>query len=344
MTRLPAGRGVDGAPLTTAVLARLSADPKADGERDMLVLAALDGPDALASYLDSHGKPPRPEQAAPQPHSGREPLGAYLKTITVEGFRGIGQKKTLELPPGHGLTLVVGRNGSGKSSFAEALELLVTGDTYRWANRAKVWREGWRNLHHKTAAIEAEFLVEGEKGSTLVATRWKDDADLDGAETFAQIHAKPRMDAAELGWEEPLATYRPFLSYNELGSMLDEGPSKLFDALSAILGLEELTRAQDTLAEARKAREKIHKEAGQTRDEILGFLRPMDDDRARTLVAALEKKDWGLGEVETVLTQAAAGTGQEDHVQILRQLASHPGPAPQAAAAAGGPGSAVLPR
>jgi hypothetical protein len=41
------------------------------------------------------------------------------------------------------------------------------------------------------------------------------------------------MDPAELGWDQALATYRPFLSYNELGSMLDEGPSKLYDALSS---------------------------------------------------------------------------------------------------------------
>jgi len=152
-------------------------------------------------------RPRSPRRLLGQPNGAS--LGAYLKAITVEGFRGIGQKKTLELPPGPGLTLVVDRNGSGKSSFAEALELLVTGDTFRWANRAKVWQQGWRNLHHKTAAIEAEFLVEGEKGSTRVATAWKDDANLDQAETHAQIHGKPRLDPAELGWEEALATYRP---------------------------------------------------------------------------------------------------------------------------------------
>ena len=249
--------------LAAQVLARLSKEPKGDDERDMLVLAALDGPEALAGYLDKHAEPRRPEPLA-EGEKNREPLGAYLKAIAVEGFRGIGKKATLELPPGPGLTLVVGRNGSGKSSFAEALELLVTGDTYRWANRAKVWQEGWRNLHHKPAAIEAEFLVEGEKGSTVVATHWADDADLDAAETFAQIHGKPRMAPAELGWTEALATYRPFLSYNELGSMLDAGPSKLFDALSAILGLGELTEAQEALADARKGREKAHKDAGQT--------------------------------------------------------------------------------
>jgi DNA repair exonuclease SbcCD ATPase subunit len=252
---------------------------------------------------------------------------------TVEGFRGIGQRKSLDLPPGPGLTLVVGRNGSGKSSFAEALELLVTGDTYRWRKpRAQVWREGWRNLHHKTAAIEAEFLVEGEKGSTKVATAWKDDAGLDQAETHAQIHGKPRMETAELGWDQALATYRPFLSYNELGSMFDKGPSTLYDALAVILGLEELTQAQDTLAEARKAREKAHKEAGQNWEEILGLLLLMDDDRARTLVAALGKKDWGLAEADKVVTQAAIGTAQEDDVQVLPQLATLQAPTQEAVA------------
>jgi hypothetical protein len=183
-------------PLVQEVLGRLTADKKPDPERDMLVLAALDGSAALSGYLDGSAARPRPEEAAAaeQPPT-REPLGAYLKSITVEGFRGIGKKLTLDLPPGRGLTLVVGRNGSGKSSFADALELLLTGDTYRWSHRAKVWKQGWRNLHHKTAAIEAEFFVEGDKPTT-VTSRWKDDADLEAAETFAQSHGKPRRRAA----------------------------------------------------------------------------------------------------------------------------------------------------
>ena len=75
-------------------------------------------------------------------------VGAYITSLTVEGFRGIGSAATLELTPGPGLTLVIGRNGSGKSSFAEALEVLFTGDKQRWLGRSVVWKEGWRNLHH----------------------------------------------------------------------------------------------------------------------------------------------------------------------------------------------------
>jgi DNA repair exonuclease SbcCD ATPase subunit len=91
---------------------------------------------------------------------------ALLQSIRVEGFRGVGQAATLKISPGPGLTLIVGRNGSGKSSFAEALELLLTGDNSRWSTRSAIWREGWRNLHHADARIDAEFVLEGSKGKT----------------------------------------------------------------------------------------------------------------------------------------------------------------------------------
>ncbi|MEA2826408.1 MAG: hypothetical protein QOG43_847, partial [Actinomycetota bacterium] len=40
---------------------------------------------------------------------------------------------------------MAGRNGSGKSSLAEAFEILLTGENQRWAGRkAKVWQDGWR--------------------------------------------------------------------------------------------------------------------------------------------------------------------------------------------------------
>jgi hypothetical protein len=46
--------------------------------------------------------------------NGRQPTGlrrVYLKSISVEGFRGIGPQATLYLTPGPGLTVVTGWNG-----------------------------------------------------------------------------------------------------------------------------------------------------------------------------------------------------------------------------------------
>ena len=92
-----------------------------------LVLAALGGEDSLAAALEGRevARPVHTETAS----ETVEAPGAYLSSIEVEGFRGIGPASKLELEPGPGLTVVVGRNGSGKSSFAEALEVLLTGDS-----------------------------------------------------------------------------------------------------------------------------------------------------------------------------------------------------------------------
>ncbi|WP_255183374.1 MULTISPECIES: ATP-binding protein [unclassified Rhodococcus (in: high G+C Gram-positive bacteria)] len=62
-----------------------------------------------------------------------------MTSITAAGFRGIGPKAALQLHPAPGITIVSGRNGSGKSSFAEALESAATGASYRLKNRALLW-------------------------------------------------------------------------------------------------------------------------------------------------------------------------------------------------------------
>src|SRR5262252_3772226 len=133
--------------IRSLVLSRLAADgADGDGYRG-LVLAALSGQDALEAEL--RGATAEPSEGAAR--VGPALVGAFLGEIEVEGFRGIGPARTLELRPGPGLTLVVGRNGSGKSSFAEGLEVLLTGDLKRWAELTLVWREGWRNLHNPDA-------------------------------------------------------------------------------------------------------------------------------------------------------------------------------------------------
>jgi recombinational DNA repair ATPase RecF len=308
------------------ILDRLNRETPARETWGTLVLGALEGAEALDSLLEQGPAPvPAKPAAAPQP----KPAAAYLRSVTVEGFRGIGRGAQLDFPPGPGLTLVVGRNGSGKSSFAEALELLLTGNTFRWAQRTKVWREGWRNLHHVGAAITAEFVLEGEKAPATIARRWETGAALEAAETSVQVQGKPKKDLVSLGWTAPLVSYRPFLSYNELGSMLDEGPSRLYDALASILGLDDLVAAQERLGNARKAREKQHKEAADLRKQILATLEQVEDERAKALATALGREDWGLDDAERIATRDAGDGGADRELAVLKQVANlaYPDPA-----------------
>src|SRR5215468_1053325 len=170
--------------LRSIVRARLEADRSVDEAWGPLVLAALDGPLGLEAQLQGGAAAPAAAAARSLAAAG----GAFLRSIAVEGFRGIGPSRTLELAPGPGLTLVVGRNGSGKSSFAEALEVLLTGDSLRWKERAAVWREGWRNLHHPAAALRATFLVEGQTGPCVVSRTWAEAAPFEVAEVGVELH------------------------------------------------------------------------------------------------------------------------------------------------------------
>ncbi|MDQ3688427.1 MAG: ATP-binding protein [Chloroflexota bacterium] len=133
------------------------------------------------------------ELAAKASNEG-DPLGAYLRSITVEGFRGIGPARRIEVQPGPGLTLVIGRNGSGKSSFAEGLEILLTASNWRWRNRSVVWKQGWRNLHQPSpTSVAGEFAIEGQPGATTITRKWTDGANLEAGDM--QV-----MPATDLGW------------------------------------------------------------------------------------------------------------------------------------------------
>jgi hypothetical protein len=238
--------------LRAIVHTQLDATQAADAEWAVLVLAALGAPGELAALLEGNAQPAASPSAARSPD---RPAVAYLADITVEGFRGVGQAARLELTPGPGLTLVVGRNGSGKSSFAEALEVALTGKTFRWQDRSAVWRKAWRNLRHRVAQVQARFLLDGERGPCTVSRRWAEGAELEDAVTEVQIHGKPRTTLDALGWSAALETYRPLLFYAELGALLDEQPSALFDAMASMLGLDDLVDGQRTPLEARLSRE-----------------------------------------------------------------------------------------
>jgi hypothetical protein len=303
--------------LQDLIVTRLAATGAAQQLWSLLVLAALEGPDALTAFLDGTHTVSRPEPpAATQASKAKaERPGYYVGAITVEGFRGVGPSATLPLHPGPGLTLVVGRNGSGKSSFAEGLELLLTGRNMRWEGRSKAWGLGWRNLHQAaTAAISADLLVEGQ-GPLTVSRTWAAGAELAASVASARAKGKAATPLDAVGWANALATFRPFLSYNELGSMLDEGPSKLYDALSTVLGLDELVTVQARLADARKARQALV-ESAKTGAKLLAAEAETvgantGEPRAVHLAAKLKAKTWDLPALHALAAGGADATREK---------------------------------
>lgn len=289
--------------LTSWVHARLEHDEELSEDAKLLILAALDGPDALADMAGF--TPPARVARTVEP---AEPSGAFIKQVKVAGFRGIGPEATLDLDPSPGLTVISGRNGSGKSSFAEAIEVALTGDTYRWKNKAIQWKDAWRNVHDGHPASIRVTIAEEGFGPTTIAVDWDADAELDAMAVSLQRRGEkkqPGLDA--LGWAEPLETHRPMLSYDELGDVMNRGPSGLYDALSGVLGLEQLTAAVKGLGAHHKDLGVAAAQLTKDKKALTQALTTLDDERASLALTLLRSRTTDV----PALRQLATGTAEE---------------------------------
>lgn len=302
--------------LTSWVSARLDADAKLSDDAKLLILAALEGKTALADMAGY--APPAPTAEVSEE---AEPVGAFLKQIKVRGFRGIGPESQLDLDPFPSLTVVSGRNGSGKSSFAEALEVALTGTTYRWHARASQWKERWRNIHDGDPTRIDVTLAEEGVGPTRLSIEWPSAADLDGMVTSLQRHGeKKQAGVASLGWAGPLATFRPMLTYEELGALLSAEPKVLYDAISTVLGLEQLTAAVKALDEHRKASVAPEAALRSDRKTVLQSLDALEDERATQAAALLGAKALDTDELRRLATGTTPDTGVGTRLRALLPL------------------------
>ncbi|MEU8255507.1 hypothetical protein AB0C06_14740 [Micromonospora inaquosa] len=96
------------APLIELIFDRLATDDVPTGTVE-LVLAALTSEDDLTAALA--GTPTRLDPRSPTGDGPAERV--WLKSVTVAGFRGVGPERTIQIGPGPGFTMLVGRNGSG---------------------------------------------------------------------------------------------------------------------------------------------------------------------------------------------------------------------------------------
>jgi predicted ATPase len=287
------------------VYERLVADD-VDAGVAALIEASLDGAPALAAALAGPSDAPRAARPAPPPPPA--PKQVFLRALEVAGFRGVGPDVRVDLPPGPGLTILLGRNGSGKSSLAEAAELLLTDDSLRWRGRtpASEWTAGWRNLHHTgPARIRATFTQDGTKGSVVLTRAWAVGAALTDGQTTVRVGPEDVADRAALGWSDALRTCRPFLSHNELSHALDSGPSKLFDALSGLLGVDDVAAARNLLSEAKKQRENQSKDVKARATELRATAAALNAPWSSRCAELLAAKVPDLDAIETAaLTQA----------------------------------------
>ncbi|MFE9959159.1 AAA family ATPase [Micromonospora sp. NPDC005299] len=305
-------------PLVELIFDRLAADRVLDDTAEV-VLAALSGEADLDAALA--GAPTTLEPQRPTADEPRERI--WLSSVTVAGFRGVGPERTLAIEPGPGLTVVVGRNGSGKSSFAEAVELALTGDSARWADRNSVWRTGWRNLHAgDPCRIAVELRVDGVATPTRVVRSWPSEAELGDAEVTVTSARGTHQDLAELGLARPLELYRPFLTAAELGRLTAGTQSQLFDAISAILGLEAISDADRRLMAAARPLDTNIKEVRGQRAALAASLAGIDGDRAWGAAALLRTRGAAdLAMLTAILDEPDESTADEA-VLLCRRLAA----------------------
>ncbi|ULN42473.1 AAA family ATPase [Mycolicibacterium crocinum] len=306
-----------GSSVESEVWELLDADDAVADETVYLVAAALQGDEELADQLG--GDLPSPTRPDTQSPAASAPLRAFLRSITVSGFRGIGPRATLELNPYRGITVISGRNGCGKSSFAEALEYALTGESYRFANRAKHWRDSWRNLHSgNPTAIEVDFAMEPDddrSGSKVaIGADWAAGADLSECRRWSQIHGQKREPVSALGWDQALLTHRPLMSYDELGGLLEDGPSNLYDALNRLLGLDQIADADSRLKGAEKQLGIPRKTANDSRTQLIRTLEESEDPRAAEVKKLIARKPYDLDAV----TATTLGTATDQAVAIAR--------------------------
>jgi energy-coupling factor transporter ATP-binding protein EcfA2 len=282
----------------TELRARLAdSDPAVAG----LVLAAFRGDEELDATLATGTAPQPPTKNDDTEPEATESPDVFLESIEVAGFRGVGRAATLELRPRPGLTLVIGRNGSGKSSFAEAAELALTDDSMRWAGRPVVFREGWRNLHHDgDTEITVRLRLGGDHPPVTIRRHW--DASAKNPEDAS------RQPAVAPDWLGKVGLYRPFLSARDLERVITAKPAELYDALAPILGLGPLAAADTRLQARRKEREDRVKVVKTGFSQLKIQLTEVDDDRAEQALKALGGRA-GTADL-TTLARLAAGDGE----------------------------------
>ena len=140
--------------------------------------------------------------------------------------------------------------------------------------------------------------------------------------TAVQRHGQKKQAGLDsLGWAAPMETYRPLLTYEELGAVLSAEPKVLYDALSTVLGLEQMTAAVKALDEHQKT---LNSPATPLRNEkkaLVAALQGLDDERAARALAIVKPTLVDAEELRRIATGTTDDDGSAAALRALLTLA-----------------------
>jgi DNA repair exonuclease SbcCD ATPase subunit len=229
-----------------------------------------------------------------------------LQGLRVEAFRGFRDRREFDLS---GSTIIVtGPNGTGKTSFFDALQWCLLGSIQRLADiRAKRSNEHIVNQFRlgRKAIVELDLLIAGERltlrrsgdhaGSTLELTRRGSEA-IFGAEAEDALRDL-LLPNTELALESALTT-SGLMQQDVLRLVLESKPAERYQHLATVLGLSQLEEfEQATRALAKDADERASV-AKKERDRCAGELR-----LARERLAVAQSRLESLPKIEAMREQ-----------------------------------------
>lgn len=196
----------------------------------------------------------------------------HFQFVEIEGFRGFGEPERLEL--GASAVIVIGANGTGKTSFFDALQWLVLGRLPRLEAYASRRSEDFvvnRWSKSRTAIVTAELRI----GDRKVYVRRSGTREASHLELHDQ-NGDSRGDAAQqqlaalfllregISLREAIAS-SGLLQQDDLRAVIEDDPNERYAHLTRLLGLGSLP---DFATTARSRADALAKEAKQRGMEL----------------------------------------------------------------------------